>query len=59
MATHNDTSKLSRYQPNSYPQLGDEQRYIAAELGKISISIANIIAVMKLMEVRMNNNGLT
>lgn len=59
MAIHNDTSKLTSYQPGTYPQLGNEQRFIANELAKISLSISNIIAVMKLMETRMNNNGLT
>lgn len=59
MATHTDTSKLATYQAGTFPSLGDEKRFIVAELSKISICISNIISVMKLMEDRMNTNGLT
>lgn len=60
MSTHTDTSKLVTYTPKSYPNIDDDpSRFITKELTKIQNSIATIIAVMKLMETRMNTNGLT
>lgn len=59
MATHNDTAQLVDYAPNSYPELGNPERFITKELDKIKKSIASIQTVMRLFETRMNNNGLT
>lgn len=59
MATINDTKKLAAYNAGSYPSLGNPERFLTAELAKIQLSIGNIIAVMKLMEARMNSDGLS
>lgn len=60
MATHTDTTKLVAYNANSYPNLpGGEQRFITKELQSLQKAIAQIIEVMKLLEARMNSNGLT
>lgn len=59
MATINNTNKLVAYTPNTYPSLGNPERFITNELAKIQLSIGNIIAVMKLMEQRMNSDGLS
>jgi len=60
MATHTDTSKLIPYQNGSTPNIdGGMQRFINSELNKISNSIVAIVAAMKLLEARMNTNGLT
>jgi len=60
MATHTDTNNLVQYTPASYPSIeGGEQRFITNELNKIAAAVANIVAVCKLMEARMNTNGLT
>lgn len=59
MATHNDTQKLTDYTPNNLPSLGNPERYLAAELANVSRSLRKIIEVMKLLEARMNANGLS
>lgn len=59
MATHTDTNKLTSYQPGNAPALGDDKRYLANELKNIGQVVSNIIVVMKLLEARMNANGLT
>ncbi|MFI4971098.1 MAG: hypothetical protein ACHP7H_00345 [Hyphomicrobiales bacterium] len=60
MATHTDTTKLVQYSANSYPNIpGGEQRFITKELLSIQKSISQIIEVMKMLEARMNSNGLT
>lgn len=58
MATINNTSKLIPYNAQSFPNLGSPERFITNELVKIQKSIASIIAVMQLMEQRMNTDGL-
>ena len=59
MATHTDTNKLKGYQSGNFPSLGNPDLFISNELGKIQLAIDNIISVMKLLEQRMNTNGLT
>jgi hypothetical protein len=60
MATHTDTQKLMGYNAQSYPSIeGGVQKFITNELQKIQNSINQIVAVMKLLEARMNTNGLT
>lgn len=60
MTTHTDTDKLKAYNAQSYPSLdGGVPVFITKELQKLQTSIATLIAVMKLMETRMNTNGLT
>lgn len=60
MAIRTDTKSLLAYTPKSYPQLeGGVERFISNELANIQNSIAKIVSVMKLMEDRMNTNGLT
>jgi hypothetical protein len=59
MATHNDTDRLIDYKPSTYPTLGKPERYLSTELDKINLSIRSIIAVMQLLEDRMNSNGLS
>lgn len=58
MATHNDTSKLVPYNAHNFPNLGNADRFITNELAAIQKSIASIIAVMQLLEQRMNAAGL-
>ena len=58
MAIINNTQKLVAYTAGTYPSLGNPERFIATELAKIQLSIQNIIAVMQLLEARMNNDGL-
>jgi hypothetical protein len=58
MATHNDTAKLLTYTDGNFPNLGNSERFISNELREISKSIQSIINVMKLLEARMNNDGL-
>lgn len=60
MATHTDTTNLRPYSASSYPNIeGGEQRFFTQELQRISAATAQIVAVMKLLEARMNTNGLT
>ncbi|MGY3589373.1 hypothetical protein [Bradyrhizobium sp. USDA 4350] len=59
MATHTDTNGLISYTPNTFPTLGNPDRFITSEFEKIRKSISSIISVMKLLEARMNTNGLT
>lgn len=60
MATHTDTAGLKPYQANSYPNIeGGEARFITKELQRISAAINQLVAVAKLLEARMNTNGLT
>jgi hypothetical protein len=58
MATHNDTSKLAPYDAGNFPNMGNAERFISNELRKIQNSIQSIINVMKVMEARMNSDGL-
>lgn len=58
MATINNTQKLTSYTPSTYPSLGNSDRFLANELDKIQTSIGSIISVMKMLEARMNNDGL-
>jgi hypothetical protein len=60
MTTHTDTAKLNKYQPGRYPAIpGNDQNFIAAELVNISGALNKMVDVLKLMEARMNTNGLT
>ena len=60
MTVHTDTSKLVAYTAKNYPNIpGGEQRFFSDELKKIQNSITSIITTMKLLEARMNTNGLT
>ncbi|MBW7970945.1 hypothetical protein [Bradyrhizobium sp. BR 10289] len=60
MATHTDIAKFVGYSAGSYPSIdGGAQRFITLELQKIQTSIASIAVVLKLLEARMNTNGLT
>jgi hypothetical protein len=60
MATHTDTKGLQKYQANSYPNIpGGEARYFTNELRNIANALNQIVDVMKLLEARMNTNGLT
>lgn len=60
MATHTDTKPLLTYKPNTFPNIpGGESNYITSELTRISNAINKIVDVMKLLEARMNTNGLT
>ncbi|WP_316235070.1 MULTISPECIES: hypothetical protein [unclassified Bradyrhizobium] len=58
MATHDDTSKLQPYNAQNFPNLGNAERFISNELRNIANSIQSIINVMKLLEKRMNDDGL-
>lgn len=60
MTTHTDTKNLRIYTSGSYPNIeGGAQKFVATELSKIQASINAIITVMRLLEARMNTNGLT
>lgn len=60
MATHTDTSALKPYNAANFPSIeGGESKFITNELKKIENAIVAIIAACKLMEARMNTNGLT
>jgi len=58
-AAHQDTKNLVPYQNASTPNIeGGMQVFINKELNKISNSIIDIVAVMRLLEARMNTNNL-
>jgi hypothetical protein len=58
MAT--ETTKLVTYVPKQYPNIpGGEADFLVSELQRISNSLKKAVEVMKLMEQRMNDNGLT
>jgi hypothetical protein len=60
MAVHDDTNALLMYTPNRYPSIpGSEAAYFTGELKKVSNALAAAVAVIKLLEKRMNDNGLT
>lgn len=60
MATHTDTKYLVGYNAQSFPSLdGGEKKFITNELLKIQRAITEIVVAIKLMEARMNTNGLT
>lgn len=60
MATHTDTAKLLPYNPKGYPNIaGGESTYLVNELAKVSNAVNKLVAVVKLLEARMNTNGLT
>lgn len=60
MATHTDTAKLLPYNPQGYPNIaGGESTYLVNELAKVSNAVNKLVAVVKLLEARMNTNGLT
>jgi hypothetical protein len=60
MAIHEDTKKLVTYVPRSYPIIeGGERDYLVAELQRVSNSLKKMVEVVKLLEDRMNTNGLT
>lgn len=59
MATHTDTKKLVEYLAGNYPTLGNPERFISNELGKIAKSLNSITTMLRLMETRMNDNGLS
>jgi hypothetical protein len=60
MTTHTDTASLRGYTSGSYPNLpGGDQRFIQDELRKLQNAIGQIVTAMKLLEARMNTNGLT
>lgn len=60
MTVHTDTAKLLAYTPKAYPTLdGGEERFISDELSKVQNAIGKLVQVVKLLEARMNTNGLT
>lgn len=59
MASHNDTQRLTTYTPSNLPSIGTLNLYVANELSNVSKSLTKIIEVMKLLEARMNTNGLS
>lgn len=59
MTTHTDTKNLVEYRASNYPTLGNPERFIANELDKIAKSINSITTMLRLMETRMNTNGLS
>lgn len=60
MTVRTDTVKLLTYTPKGYPTLdGSEARYITNELASIQNAIGKLVQVVKLLEDRMNTNGLT
>lgn len=60
MTVHKDADKLLVYTPKSYPTIdGGEQRFITSELTKLKNSIAQLVAVVRALEARMNTNGLS
>jgi hypothetical protein len=60
MTVRTDTKNLLTYTPKSFPQLdAGIDRFITNELSNIQNSIGKIVQVMKMMEDRMNTNGLT
>lgn len=60
MAIHDDTKKLVTYVPKTYPNIpGGESDYLTSELQRISNSLKKAVEVMRLLEKRMNDNGLT
>jgi hypothetical protein len=60
MAVHTDTSKLLPYNSSGYPTIpGGEALYLTNELRKISSSLNKAVEIIKLLEARMNTNGLT
>jgi hypothetical protein len=60
MTVRTDTAKLLTYTPKSYPTLdGAEERFITDELSKVQNAIGKLVQVVKLLEDRMNTNGLT
>lgn len=60
MAIHSDTKKLTPYTPKTSPSIsGGEKAFITDELAKIAKTLTSMIEAMKLLEDRMNNNGLS
>lgn len=60
MAVHTDTKALLTYRQNRYPTIpGYDSNYIIAELTSISNTLNKLVDVVKLLEARMNTNGLT
>jgi hypothetical protein len=60
MTVHTDTKKLVTYNPNQYPILeGGEANYITKELQRIANTLTKLVEVVRLLEDRMNTNGLT
>ncbi|UGA46790.1 hypothetical protein HU230_0012405 [Bradyrhizobium quebecense] len=49
---------LTPYKPQEFPQLpGSEQRYMTAELQRVSASLAAAIAVIKQMDAKQVSHG--
>lgn len=60
MAVHTDTKGLLTYNPNRYPSIpGGDAIFISGELTRLSNVINKLVEVTKLLEKRMNDNGLT
>ena len=60
MATHTDTKGLLTYTPNRYPTIpGGEADNLSKELRSLSNAINKLVEVARLLEARMNANGLT
>lgn len=59
MAIKQDTKNLTDYVPGALPTLGNPERFLSAELAKVSKSVRKLIEVMQLLEARMNSNGLS
>lgn len=60
MVDHTDTRSLIPYTPNDYPSLGGgEALFLTSELRRLSNSVNQLVAVVKLLEDRMNDNALT
>jgi hypothetical protein len=58
MAT--ETDELVTYVPRQYPNIpGGEADYLTSELRRISNAVKKMVEVTKLLEQRMNDNGLT
>lgn len=60
MTVRTDTNALLTYNPNGYPALpGGEALYLTNELRKASNTINKLVAVVKQIEKRLNDNALT
>jgi CII-binding regulator of phage lambda lysogenization HflD len=60
MATHTDTNGLLKYNPKNPPNIpGGDVNYLNRELQTLSNTISKMVDVLKLIEARLNNNGLT
>jgi hypothetical protein len=60
MAIHTDTKNLINYTPRTNPTIpGGDVKYLDGELTRVSNALNKAVEVIKLLEARMNTNGLT